>query len=234
MRGKQEIREYIWSLMEQRDIARFPLPCRHRIPNFVGAEAAAANLFKLDIWKKAKVVKVNPDSPQRPIRERVLKDGKILIVPSPRMKRGFILIRPEKAKGRESAAASIKGSFRYGEFTEPEDLPAPDLVLAGSVAVDLAGGRVGKKGGFSDLEWAILAQLGKVTARTPTVSTVHEIQIVERVPMEPHDLPMDFIITPARVVETKTEYKKPAGIDWSILSREKIESIPVLRRLAVK
>jgi len=55
----------------------FPFPCRGRIPNFKGAEAATEKLRQLEEWKKAKVVFVNPDSPQRKIRENTLKDKKL-------------------------------------------------------------------------------------------------------------------------------------------------------------
>jgi len=37
---KWVIRKRIWDLMEAKDIARFPRPVHHRIPNFDGAEIA--------------------------------------------------------------------------------------------------------------------------------------------------------------------------------------------------
>ncbi|MEM0096281.1 MAG: 5-formyltetrahydrofolate cyclo-ligase [Candidatus Bathyarchaeia archaeon] len=97
---KQRLREKIWREMEKAGIAAFPLPCWGRIPNFVGAEEAAEKLRQLDEWKKAKVVFVNPDSPQRKVRENALKDGKILIMASPRLQKGFILIEPTKVRGK--------------------------------------------------------------------------------------------------------------------------------------
>ena len=98
---KQLLREKIWSEMERSGIAACPLPVRGRIPNFVGAEAAAQRLRGLEQWKRAGVVFVNPDSPQRKVRENVLKDGKILIMASPRLKKDFILIDPAKVEGKE-------------------------------------------------------------------------------------------------------------------------------------
>jgi len=111
---KQLMREKIWSEMERLRIAAFPLPCRGRIPNFVGAEAAAERLRQLKEWKNAKVVFVNPDSPQRKVRENALKDGKTLIVASPRLKKSFMLIDPAKVKGEERFASTIKGAFKFG------------------------------------------------------------------------------------------------------------------------
>jgi len=51
-----------------------------RIPNFAGAEAAAERLREHPAWQAARTVKSNPDSPQRPVRQRALEDGKDLIV----------------------------------------------------------------------------------------------------------------------------------------------------------
>ncbi|MEM4713656.1 MAG: 5-formyltetrahydrofolate cyclo-ligase, partial [Candidatus Bathyarchaeia archaeon] len=87
--------------MEKSRVAAFPVPCWGRIPNFIGADVAADKLRQLEEWKRARVVFVNPDSPQRKVRENALMDGKILIMASPRLERGFILIDPAKTKGKE-------------------------------------------------------------------------------------------------------------------------------------
>jgi 5-formyltetrahydrofolate cyclo-ligase len=47
-----------------------------RIPNFVGAEEAAQRLIATDLFRRAQVVKVNPDAPQKPVREAVFEEGK--------------------------------------------------------------------------------------------------------------------------------------------------------------
>ncbi|WP_331249331.1 hypothetical protein [Evansella clarkii] len=74
--NKQEIRERVWSTMTDEKVGRFPFPLKGRIPNFKGAEKAAELIFQMEEFKQAKVVKVNPDSPQLPIRAQVLKDEK--------------------------------------------------------------------------------------------------------------------------------------------------------------
>ena len=195
---KQRLREKIWREMQERGIAKFPLPCWGRIPNFQGAEKAAENLRKLEEWRKAKVIFVNPDSPQRKVRENALKDGKILVMASPRLKRGFLVIKPEKVRGREAYASTIKGAFRYAEQTQ--NFPKPDLVVTGSVAVDVHGNRLGKGGGYGDRELEIIrSKFGKV----PVVTTVHDMQIVDSVPSEPHDQKIDIIVTSTRTIRVK-------------------------------
>lgn len=225
---KQRIREQVWERMESKDIARFPLPCRGRIPNFIGAERAAERLKELREWKVARVVKVNPDSPQRKVRELALKDGKTLVMPSPRLRKGFLILKD--LKGVEEEASTIRGAFRFGKEARLEEIPKIDLIVAGSVAVSLDGARVGKGGGYSDIEYGILREVGKVGEDTPVVTTVHEVQILEMVPSERQDLPVDYIITSQRIIRAR-ERKKPKGIYWDLIDEEKLKRIPLLSRL---
>ncbi len=66
---KQAIQERIWALLEQRRVARFP-GARGRIPNFVGAEACADQVMKIEPWRHAGSLKANPDFPQTAVRRR--------------------------------------------------------------------------------------------------------------------------------------------------------------------
>jgi len=196
---KQLLREKIWSEIERSRIAAFPLPCRGRIPNFVGAEAAAERLRQLEEWKNAKVVFVNPDSPQRKVRENALEDGKTLVVASPRLKKGFMLIDPAKVKGKERFTSTIKGAFKFG--VEVQDFPKPDLVVEGSVAVDTRGHRLGKGHGYGDLE---IQMLKRMFGRVLVTTTVHDIQIVEEVPFEEKDEKVSVIVTPTQVIRVSS------------------------------
>ncbi len=232
MSNKYEIRRKIWEELEKRNIARFPRPVYGRIPNFKGAEICSKKLFTEEKWQKSKVVKVNPDSPQREIRKRALEEGKILIMPTPRIKRGFLVLDPFKIpKDKYKYASTISGAFKLGEIVEPEDLPRIDLIVIGSVAVDMHGNRIGKGGGYAELEYAILRELGKVSESTPIFTTVHDVQVLPSVPRDPYDLSVDLIITPRRRIEIKERSKRPKGIMWELLDEEKLHEIPILRRL---
>jgi 5-formyltetrahydrofolate cyclo-ligase len=192
---KQQLREKIRSGMERSGIAVFPLPCKGRIPNFSGASIAAEKLRQLEEWRKAEVIFANPDSPQQKVRENALLNGKVLIMASPRLKRGFILINPAKVKDKERFASTITGAFKFG--TEAHSFPKPDLIVEGSVAVDLQGHRLGKGHGYGDVEINILKRMfGEI----PIVTTVHDIQIVEDVPFEEKDEKVSIIVTPTRVM----------------------------------
>ncbi len=192
---KQRLREKIWREIEQSGVATFPFPCWGRIPNFVGADTAADKLRQLEEWRKAKVVFVNPDAPQRRVRENALKEGKILIMASPRLARGFILIDPAKVWGKERFASTIKGAFKFG--VEAHEFPKPDLIVEGSVAVDMHGHRLGKGHGYGDVEIEILERkFGEI----PVATTVHDMQVVENVPFEEKDRRVSLIVTPTRVI----------------------------------
>jgi 5-formyltetrahydrofolate cyclo-ligase len=233
-RSKQAIREQVWSLLTERGVARFP-GAMGRIPNFIGAEAAARRLAESPAWRAARVVKCNPDAPQLPVRVLALREGKRLFMAVPRLReeRCFLELDPRRLAGRERAAASIGGAARFGRPTLPKDMPKIDLIVAGSVAVDRDGARVGKGGGFSDLEFALLTELGLVGRWTTVATTVHPLQLVRApIPMLAHDIPLDLIATPDKLIACPRRHKRPAGILWSALPEEKIAEIPVLARLA--
>lgn len=232
MEGKWEIRERVWRLLEERGVARFPTPVRGRIPNFVGAEDAARRILGLREYRGARVVKVSPDSPQRYIRYRCLVDGKVLVMPTPRLREGFLLLDPSRVPKRAyQEASTIRGAFRWGVKVKPGDLPTIDLIVVGSVAVSKDGRRIGKGGGYGELEYAILRELGKVGENTPIASNVHELQVFDELPANPYDLTLDYVATPKRLIRCEGRGARPPGIIWELLDPEKLEEIPLLREL---
>jgi len=229
---KQDIRERVWTALETARVHRFP-GTRGRIPNFVGAEGAADRLCELDMWKRAKVLKCNPDSPQRPVRLRALKEGKMVYMAVPRLREleCFIELDPSRLRRNIKQAASIEGAFRFGRSVLPDNMMQIDLIVCGTVAVNLDGARIGKGGGYSDLEYGLARHVGLVR-KTPVVTTVHDLQVLdEKVPVLVHDIPVDVIVTPTRVIHTHTELPRPRGIYWNYLTNEKIDEIPYLKQL---
>jgi len=221
--------------MEERNIARFPRPVFDRIPNFEGAEEAARRLQELQIFQDARVIKVNPDSPQKPIRESVLSNRKMLVTPAPRLKSGFLILDPKSVpRSALSYASTIRGAFKYGRQIDLTELPKVDLIVVGSVAVSLDGARIGKGGGYSEIECGILRELNLIDENTPIATTVHEVQVLEKIPTEEHDIPIDIIITPERIIETKTTYPRPKGIFWKKVTDKMLQDIPVLKELEMK
>jgi len=235
MKTKAEIRQLIWDLLEEKNVVTFPRPVHGRIPNFIGANVAAEKLDELPVWRKARVIKSNPDAPQKWIRESALRHGKIIFMAIPRLKeeKCFLKINPKKVLN-VSQASTIKGAFRYGKNVFPDEMDMVDLIIVGSVAVNRHGAKIGKGGGFSDLEYAIAREYRIVDKDTPTVTTVHPLQVIDYgLPMEKHDVPMDYIITRSDVIKTDTSYSKPKEIDWNIIG-DKIKEIPILKKIKNK
>jgi len=230
---REGLRQRIWREMEERNIARFPRPVYGRIPNFAGAEEAAQRLVESELFKKARVVKVNPDAPQKPVREAVLRKGKLLVMPTPRIARGFLLLDPKKiSPSLYSTATTIQGAFRYGTPVHPGEMPEVDLIVAGSVAVSIYGERLGKGEGYSELEYSILREFGKASEETPIATTVHDVQVVEfHIPIEPWDFTVDHIYTPTKSIRCIGEKRRPPGLLWQYLDKEKIEAIPILEEM---
>jgi len=218
-------------LLEEKKVARFP-GAKGRIPNFAGAESCARLLSQSPLWQDAKVLKVNPDSPQRAIRQRALEEGKTIYMAVPRLHapKPFIELDRKKLATSPYNASSIKGAAKYGRHVSFDEVRKIDLIVCGSVAVNRKGARVGKGGGYSDLEYALLREENKVDEQTPIVTAVHALQVLEiEMPMAEHDIPLNAIITPEEMIVLRPRYRKPKGIYWNLLPPEKIDAIPVLK-----
>jgi 5-formyltetrahydrofolate cyclo-ligase len=232
---KAALRTEVWDRLEAGGVGRFPGP-RHRISNFVGAEAAAERLRDLARWRAARTVKANPDSPQWPVRQRALEDGKTVYMAVPRLAEEdpFFLLDPDHLADTPRRSSSIKGASASARTVAVDDLEPVDLVVTGCVAVTEDGIRLGKGGGFADLEFALASEAGMIDDRTLVVTTVHELQVlpVGSLPAAEHDVRVDVIVTPDRVIEVARAGTRPAGrIRWEELTPEKIAAIPLLARL---
>ena len=127
------------------------------------------------------------------------------------------------ASGKRVAWPRLTGSARTMEFAccAPEELvPGParvleappsaaavpleelDLVVLPGLAFDPAGRRLGRGRGHYD---ATLVRLRRGAVR---IGLCFEAQVVDRVPTEPHDVPLDAVVTESRVLA-------PAGVRGS-------------------
>jgi len=234
--AKAAVRARVWTKLIEADLNVGP--AFDRIPNFVGADVAAKRLSELDSWRRARVVKCNPDPPQIPVRLRALYDGKLLFAPVPHLTKGFPYLRidPDRlaAKGVDfETAATAQGFMQHGEPTGFEDMPRLDFCVVGCVAVTRGGGRTGKGAGFADLEQGVFRELGLVTPETPIATTVHSSQVLadSEVVMETHDTALHFIATELELIATRTTYRQPEGVDWDKVRPDQLTDIPFLGAL---
>lgn len=188
-------------------------------------------------WQAARRIKCNPDAPQRAVRLAALRQGKTVVMAVPRLRaeRCFLRLDPRALQGTLAQAATIKGASTLGVPVLPGQIGRIDLVVAGSVAVNERGARLGKGGGYSDLEFALARSLGLVDDDTPVVTTVHELQVLgDAIPMTAHDVPLDIVVTPERVIRVRRRYRRPAAIIWPELSAAQLADMPALAKLAPK
>jgi 5-formyltetrahydrofolate cyclo-ligase len=225
--AKAALRDQVWAAMSAARVARFP-GAAGRIPNFSGAEAAAERLRGLPEWRDARTLKANPDSAQLPVRQRALEDGKTVYMAVPRLAgpEPFFALDPDHLSESPRKAASISGAARSARKVTLAELAPVDLVVMGCVAVGEDGARLGKGGGFADLEFALAGAAGLIGPGAVAVTTVHELQVQ---PAE-HDVPVDLVITPDRVIDCRDRRvpRPVAGIRWPELTPEKIAAIPLL------
>jgi 5-formyltetrahydrofolate cyclo-ligase len=231
--AKAALRREVWDAMRAARVARFP-GAAGRIPNFTGAEAAAERLRGIREWQAAGTVKANPDSAQLPVRQRALEDGKTVYMAVPRLAapEPFFALDPDQLSESPRKAASISGAVRSARRVTLAELSPVDLVVMGCVAAAEDGARLGKGGGFADLEFALATAAGLIGPATVSVTTVHEIQVqpAGTIPLTGHDVLVDFIVTPERIIDCRPRHgpRPAAEIRWDDLTEEKIAAIPLL------
>ncbi|MEQ2229101.1 hypothetical protein ILYODFUR_015478, partial [Ilyodon furcidens] len=218
--SKWDIRQRVWDYIEENNLANFPRPVHNRIPNFKGAFGACGKVAELQAFAHTTEVKVDPDKPLEGARFAVLQAQKTLLVPTPRLRSGlFNKITPPQGANKEQLRV-CSSSQGVKDFSVPVGLDAKvkvDLVVVGSVAVSEKGCRIGKGEGYADMEWAMMASMGAVHESTVVVTVVHDCQVVD-IPEKligSHDLTVDYILTPTRVIKTECKLPKPLGIIWT-------------------
>jgi 5-formyltetrahydrofolate cyclo-ligase len=167
------------------------------------------------------------------VRLRALREGKIVYMAVPRLReaRCFWELDPSRLDDL-AAAASIQGAARLGRPVHPRELPRIDLVVAGSVAVARTGARLGKGGGYSDLEYAIGRTVGCIDDETVVATTVHPLQLVDELPEAPHDFRLDLIVTTDEAIRCdRGRRAQPRGVLAAELTPDRRAAIPILREL---
>jgi 5-formyltetrahydrofolate cyclo-ligase len=227
--AKQAIRDWVWSKLEAAGVV--PPGVAGYIPDFQGADQAAARLAALPVWQQAHILKIVPDRAQLPVRIRALEQGKPVYMAAPKLAtpEPFYVLDPADLSVPPAEAAEREIAACLAPTTSVEAMQQIDLVVVGSVAVNEKGARLGKGAGYSDIELGLLVEAGLVTERTTICTTVHELQVLdEELPELRHDFRVDFIATPQRIIWC-SEPRRPPIIDWNGLSTAQIAAIPVLK-----
>jgi len=82
-----------------------------------------------------------------------------------------------------------------GELLGPIAVNDVDLMLVPAAAVDVTGMRMGWGRGFFD------KTLGSMARRPPVYAVIYDSELVDSVPRDVHDQPVNGVVTPTRTVE---------------------------------
>ncbi len=124
-----------------------------------------------------------------PLLNELQKLGKIVLLP--KVEKNDIV--PIVVKDLESLK---RGSFGILE-PEGEEFPKEkiDVVFVPAVGFDKSGHRIGYGKGYYD---RFLKETKGIK-----VGVAYDFQIVDRIPFEEHDVPVDLIVTPTQIIKTK-------------------------------
>ncbi|MFD0408845.1 5-formyltetrahydrofolate cyclo-ligase [Kitasatospora sp. NPDC127116] len=99
--------------------------------------------------------------------------------------------------GPDALAPAGRGLLEpVGPRLGPQAVTGAAVVLLPGLAVDRSGLRLGRGGGSYD---RVLARLARAGARPVLAVLLYEHELLERVPAEPHDRPVDLAVLPSGV-----------------------------------
>lgn len=232
------LRRGVWDDLQAvaRPDSRFHMRFSEFIPDFEGSEQAVERLLAHAACRGVRHAFVTPDNSLVLLRQRLLAEGVGLVVSSYNMARGFWYLAPgEVPPALTRFAAWLDGLEHFGVPLTLKALAALgrfDLVATGAAAVATSGVRYGRGHGWFDLEWRLFGELGLVDDRTPIVTLVHEVQVLEQALYpSPDDVLVDHIVTPARVIDIGARPPRPRRIDWSRVDEAQVLATPALREL---
>lgn len=124
-------------------------------------------------------------------------------------KRVFVPVTVPKTKELiVSELKSFEDDLEIGHFgvmepkkdaLRPVDPTIIDLIVVPGVAFDKEGYRVGYGGGYYD------RFIPRLTDQTPKVSLAFEMQLIDKVPTDKYDIPVEYIITEKQSIEIKKD-----------------------------
>jgi 5-formyltetrahydrofolate cyclo-ligase len=162
-----------------------------------------ARLLSDAIYRRSRVIHCYVALPDEVATEHVvrtaLSDGKRLVVPVVATKERE-LSHIEITDYDRELAAGYRGILepRGGEG-HAVDASEVDLFIVPGVVFDRRGHRLGRGLGYYD------RCLSRVKGLAVVCAMAYELQVLEDVPAEPHDVPVDYIVTEQRVIECKGE-----------------------------
>jgi 5-formyltetrahydrofolate cyclo-ligase len=161
-----------------------------RLWNLTIFNEAASVMLYLDIRNEVKTNK---------LIHSLLKKNKTVLIPvtdaSTRTLTVSRLLDPEKdlVRGHFGLLEPRSDSLR------PVDPALINLILVPGLVFDRYGYRIGFGAGYYD------RFLSSIKPTIPLISLLYELQLIDQVPREPHDVPVHILVTEDRVIDCRTE-----------------------------
>lgn len=172
---------------------------RETLKKISASERAAASLEickrleQQELWRKAHSILFYAPLSDEPDIWRLLVDSlaadKTVLLPRFERERGHYVACQIKDATRDIATGQF-GVREPAASCVTITLKSLDLILVPGIAFDLDGHRLGRGKGFYDRLLAVL--------EGPTCGVAFDQQIVPRIPVEPHDVHLNCILTPTR------------------------------------
>ncbi|KAJ4286770.1 hypothetical protein N0V90_013022 [Kalmusia sp. IMI 367209] len=247
-----ERRQQIWQRVYQELLKhakpdpRFHYDFLSFTPDFRDSPAAVDRLVQLPCYQSATTILTTPDNSLEELRYRALKDGKRVLVGTYRLRRGFVLLSPQRISEAEFRSASwLDGMERPGIGRHlslaqlQEEGIKVDLCLLGGLAFNTQGVVVWEGHGLFEVQWALLRDIKVMKEQTPVVAIAHSCQVIDEAdmglerlkPEKAVEVQCDYVVTPEKTFEVQDAVKPSSAIDFDTVDAKALENIPPLQEL---
>ncbi|KPU79966.1 uncharacterized protein Dana_GF18214, isoform B [Drosophila ananassae] len=234
---KRSLRVQTWKKIQEGKVGIGFNNIFNRIPAFVDADKAASLLINEEEFKKAQHIKVNIDRALHDFKEKALLADKSVYLPSTRDSSALCLkvdVPADATEEQKKEALRVQDIQKFRSEIALDSGLKLDMVVIGSVVVSREGYRIGRGNGFADLDIGLLIELGAITPQTVIVTIVHDLQVLDTLPLnlfQKYDTPVDIIVTPTEVIRVAKRLSRPSGVFWELLSDRRLKILPVLQQL---
>lgn len=195
----------------------------------------AEQVRRLAAYRRAARIFVTPSPILQQVRINALTDGKELLMPGPRLREGFYLLKPYAIPFADLGhAVSYKGLARHGRRLSMEELAAArvGLLLIDPVAVDARGGFVGDGKGFFDLSVAILGEVRALAPDAEAYGVGEAGQLLSRpLALAAWDVRLAGLITPQGLLPCAGGDLAGSRVLWPELPEIRVRKITPLWKL---
>ncbi len=166
----------------------------------VKSRAVAGQLEELPFYREAATImfflSFRSEVDTRGMVEENLAKGKRVLVPKSLPKERVLVPSQLLDLEKDLALGYYDIPEPRAEALRPVEPAEIDLLIVPGVAFDLQGNRRGYGGGYYDRFFE------RLRPEVPLVAIAFELQIVSRVPIEPWDRRMDWVVTEKRAIHT--------------------------------